>query len=306
MQKDLNRFQKKHTEIYQDFLNNLKTNEEKINNIEYIFPIFHGKDICSSNDYRINNIIEAREFINNKTLSKNIVEACNELLNLESIDEILDSNEKDKLQASLTLLDFVTQNDIKSLLLSKNYDEKIVEKEFTNKKEFTIFSSILDKIYNGEKDSETINLIESEINEYSNKETILKNIEQNDQKTAEDLLVKYSELGPIVTSTMDKQTINKKVEEFYKSLTEEESKIFNKFNINNKIFETKKTTKLNTGKLVTFIVACILLFGSIIFLTINKVLLTDNISIKEMMSNYAILKVDDKVIKSKVEETSSL
>ncbi len=308
MLKDLNRFQKKHKENYKNFVKKLKNNSKEIKGVEYIFPIFHGSSINSDKDYRINNIIEAREFINNKVLGKNIIDICNELLksNVNNINQILEKNEALKLKSSLTLFEYVTRAEISSLLQFRNYDKRLVKKNFTNKKEFSIFKKVLNQLFDGATDNETTLLIESEIFEFSNRNTTLKNISKEDLCDAEDLLMKYSELGPIVLASMDKSTAKKKVKEFLKGLTPKENRIFNNFNINNSVFGIKKNNDYEKVKYTTFIVLGTFLFTSIVVFATNKLFLKNDVPLGRTISNYALPKVDEKVIITKVEEAKKL
>ncbi len=60
-------------------------------------------------------------------------------------------SEKDlqKLRSSMTLLDYITNLNFRSLLIFRGYNEKLIKKIFTENKEFKIFNEILEKIFNG-------------------------------------------------------------------------------------------------------------------------------------------------------------
>ena len=223
MLKNLTRYQKGHKENYKVFIESINANTRGIKDIEFIFPLIHGIKLESNKYYSFYNIVEAREYLNNKTLNKNLLEACSKLLKFETdnIEEVLPKKEADKLKSSLTLFVYLTKNNISNLLLFRNYDKKIT-KIFTNNKKFEIFKKLLEKYFNGETDRETTLLIESEIYEYSNKEISLKNIEKKDLKKAEDLLIRYSELGPLEILNINKTGRRKKIKEFLLGFTEDE------------------------------------------------------------------------------------
>lgn len=241
-----------HRISYNIVLKKVKNKESIIEYIDYIYPVIHGLKITKQKNYQFSNIIEAREYLNDKLLSKNILEISKELLKLDNID-FLKKIEKQKLQASLTLFNYITNSKIKSLLVFRNCDSKTIDK-FTYNKNYNIFNKLLDKFFNGEKDDTTILLIESELYTFKNKDIILKNLNKKDRIDGEKLLIKYSEINRLV---IDNRTIKTtKRREFYKSLSFNEIKIFRKFNISKKY---KKIIDKTEKRIITSLSIVILL-----------------------------------------------
>lgn len=301
MLKDLNRFKESHKQNYKVFIESINAGSKGIKEIENIFPLIHGIRLGTSKNNTFYNIVEAREFLNNKTLCKNILDACNKLLKLESknIEDILPQNETSKLKSSITLFNYITRNNISNLLTFRNYDKKVV-KLFTNNKKFDVFKKILDKYYNGETDRETILLIESEIYEYSQREISLKDIEKEDLKKAEDLLIKYSELGPLEILNINKSGRKKKIKEFLLSFTDEEREILKKINKPDNVFKNGRKIENNNLKMILSIIGGIILL--VIFSILIYFLFIEGTDLTSKLSNYALPKVDDKIVISKIEE----
>lgn len=302
MLKNLTRYQKGHKENYKVFIESINANTRGIKDIEFIFPLIHGIKLESNKYYSFYNIVEAREYLNNKTLNKNLLEACSKLLKFETdnIEEVLPKKEADKLKSSLTLFVYLTKNNISNLLLFRNYDKKIT-KIFTNNKKFEIFKKLLEKYFNGETDRETTLLIESEIYEYSNKEISLKNIEKKDLKKAEDLLIRYSELGPLEILNINKTGRRKKIKEFLLGFTEDEREILKKINKPDNIFISNKIDGKSSLKIIIVSLTGIIIFIIAIVLSINFIFKEDIPEIIKF-SNFALPKVDEKIIIAKVEE----
>lgn len=236
---DIKKYKNMHNNSYNNVLTNIE-NERKNNEwIDYVFPVIHGLNITKQNTYKFNNIIEAREFLNDKTLKRNTLEICRKIMKLNNID-YLNKKDKQKIHSSLTLFNYITDKNIKSLLKFRNYNEKLTSK-FTYHREYSIFKKLLDKFYNGELEKTTLALIESEIYSYKDKEKILKNIKRKDIKKGEDVLIKFSEISSLVKENDNLKTTTKR--QFYKNLNNEEIKIFNKFNISKKIKRLRDKTE---------------------------------------------------------------
>jgi len=244
MRKNLNRYKVKQKEIFNQIISEIKLGIKESENLEYIFPLFHGLEIIENQEFEINNILEAREYLNDKILVSNILEILNILLkDKRPLNDIMSEKNIEKLKSSMTLLTYITNPNFKSLLLFRGYDDKIVQKVFTENKDFNIFSKILEKFFEGNRDNKTILLIESEMLDYSLKENTLKNVDKESKDIAENILIKYSEFSPLVVSTMDHSDVLRKSKEYFKNLTNEEYEIFSKFNIDKTILKYASRTR---------------------------------------------------------------
>lgn len=302
MLKDLNRFKESHKENYKVFIESINAGSKGIKGTENIFPLIHGIRLDVERNKTFYNIVEAREFLNNKTLCKNILEVSNKLLKLKShnINDVLPQKEAAKLKSSLTLFNYITKSNIVDLLSFRNYDKKTT-KLFTTNKKFTIFKKLLDKFYNGENDRATVLLIESEIYEYSVRETSLKDINKEDLKKAEDLLIRYAELGPLEILNINKAGRKKKIKEFLLGFTEEEREILKKINKPDNVFRTTKKETSDNKKMIFAIIGGILLLVVSIILSIYFLFSGTNTHTNKF-SNFATREVDEDIIISKVEE----
>ena len=265
MRKNLNRYKAKQKEIFNQIISEIKQKKIESKWIEYIFPLFHGLEIIEEKEYEINNIIEAREYLNDKVLLANLLEVLNLLpKNIKELKEIMSEKDLQKLQSSTTLLDYITNLNFRSLLIFRGYNEKLIKKIFTENKEFKIFNEILEKIFNGNKDTKTILLIESEMLDYSLRDNTLRNIDKDSLELAENILIKYSEFSPIVVSSMEHSKVLRKSKEYFKSLTNEEYEIFSKFNIDKTILKyASRTRKRIKNKIMVNIIPTFTLLGLI-------------------------------------------
>lgn len=164
----INRFIKAQHYYYQNALTEIKQGKKIGHWMWYIFPQIHGLGQSeTSKYYEIQSINEAIEYINNNFLYNNLIEICKELLEQETTDiiEIMGYIDAIKLKSSMTLFDYILKLDIDIVLEITNY--KITEK-IENKKQTDIFRKILEKFYNGEEDSRTIQIIENEIGTHIN------------------------------------------------------------------------------------------------------------------------------------------
>lgn len=271
MRKNLSRYKTKQKGIFNQAISEIKQGKKESKWMEYIFPLIHGLDIIEEKEYEINNIIEAREYLNDEVLSSNIIEILNILLKSKTnINELMNEKDLDKLKSSMTLLNYITNSNFKSLLLFRGYEEKIVKKVFTENKDFKIFGEVLEKFFEGELDNKTILLIESEILEYSLRTNTLKNINKENQNLAEDILIKYSEFSPLVISTTNQSIVLKKVKNYIKNLTDEEYELFSKFNLDKTILKyASKIRRKSKTKIMINLIPALTLFTLITISIIN-------------------------------------
>lgn len=234
MTREINRFKKGNNKLYIKLLKEIE--ERKLNNetIEHIFPLIHGTDISDIKEYNFNNIIEAREYLNNDKCLDAVISICKKLLkeNNKDIKEILGETNSQKFKSSITLFYYITNPNIKNILLFRNYDKNLIKKVFIENNTYKIFKKVLDKFYTGETDKETILIIESEMLEYSLKDTTLKEINEIYKDSSIDLLIKFSEISPLVINLYSNRNRKKKTKNFYSTLTDKEYILFLKFNIN--------------------------------------------------------------------------
>lgn len=257
---NIKNYKKEHKKEYSNILNQIKTQHKETEWINYIFPIIHGLKITKEqNNYKFHNILEAREYLNDKTLGKNLQEICKKLLKLNTLG-FLNETDLEKIKASLTLFDYITNPNIQALLTFRNYENKLISK-FSNYKNNSIFKKLIDKFFNGELDDTTLHLVESEIYTYSEKNNILTNIEKENINEAEDVLIKYSEISPIVLENSNNNTTT--IKEFYKNLTLEEYRLFAKFNISKKRIKNIKREKNKTKNTVVCSVFLLMFLTSI-------------------------------------------
>ena len=135
MENNLNRFLKAQEYDYEIALKEIQNGRKVSHWMWYIFPQIRGLGESSTSEYyEIKDLDEASEYLNHEILGYRLKEITNELLKLDTNDSIsifgyIDSM---KLKSCMTLFDIVSDNDI--------------------------FSRVLDKYYNGEKDKLTLSL----------------------------------------------------------------------------------------------------------------------------------------------------
>jgi uncharacterized protein (DUF1810 family) len=106
----------------------------------YIFPQIHGLGFSeTSRFYAIKDINEAEEFLKHPVLGSRLIQICNELLelNTNNANKIFGSPDDLKLHSSVTLFSLLPNTD-------------------------SVFQKILDKFFNGKKDTKTLRIIEEE------------------------------------------------------------------------------------------------------------------------------------------------
>lgn len=263
---NLNRYKNKQKEILNEIISDIKKKNNIGKYIEFIFPLIHGVELIEEKDYEINNIIEAREYLNDKFIFSNILDVLNLLLkNKKYLNDLMSKKDLEKLQSSITLFNYITNTNFKNLLLFRGYEEKLIKKIFIENKEYNIFKEILEKLFDNCPNRKTILLIESEMLDYSLKENTLKNIEKSSLEIAENLLIKYSEFSPLVVSSMNHSEVLRKSKEYFKSLTNEEYEIFSKFDIDKTILKYAYRVRGRIkNKIMINLIPTILLLGLII------------------------------------------
>ena len=133
----LERFIKAQEEDYETALKEIRSGKKRSHWIWYIFPQLVGLGSSFNAEYYgIKNQEEAEAYLKNEVLYHHLVEICEALLELESNDivDIMRYPDNLKLQSSMTLFDFITLHD-------------------------SIFRSVLEKFYQGEKDKQTIKML---------------------------------------------------------------------------------------------------------------------------------------------------
>lgn len=142
---NLDRFLQAQEEVYSQALNEIKSGRKKTHWIWFIFPQISGlgsSDI--SKYYAINDLLEAKDYLNNPILRNRLIEI------------------------SKALMDLTTDNPIKVL----GYIDSVKVKScmtlfYVANPKYTIFKEVLDKFYNGKLDKNTLeilNIHEGEIN----------------------------------------------------------------------------------------------------------------------------------------------
>ena len=93
----------------------------------YIFPQIKGLGRSSTaNYYGIDDLEEAREYMENEYLRNNLIAISKELLKLENNNpvEIFGHTDSKKLRSSMTLFELVSESDVFPLVLEKYFDGK--------------------------------------------------------------------------------------------------------------------------------------------------------------------------------------
>lgn len=138
MNYNIDRFIKSHEKYYDRALSEIKEGRKRSHWMWYIFPQIKGLGNSNISEfYGIENLEEAKEYYNNKFLRDHLTEISNTLLSLDNNDitSILNYPDDLKLKSSMTLFMLVDPKE-------------------------KVFSKVLDKYYNGEKDENTIKIVE--------------------------------------------------------------------------------------------------------------------------------------------------
>lgn len=135
---DLTRFTTAQEMVYARVLFELRNGQKRSHWMWFIFPQIDGLGNSSTTKlYAIKSIEEAEQYLNHPVLGKRLKECAETVLAIEgrTISEIFGYPDDMKLKSSLTLFDRVSNSD-------------------------PVFSSILDKYYDGELDIRTIEILE--------------------------------------------------------------------------------------------------------------------------------------------------
>ena len=138
MEYNLNRFIIAQERDFYKALSEIKQERKCSHWMWYIFPELKGLGYSDTSEfYGISDLEEAIEYLSNDYLRGNLLKICNALLytSTNNIEEILEYPDNLKLKSSMTLFDYISEKD-------------------------NIYSLVLDKFYNGEKDKLTLGLIE--------------------------------------------------------------------------------------------------------------------------------------------------
>ncbi|MGN6603866.1 MAG: DUF1810 domain-containing protein [Ginsengibacter sp.] len=125
---------------YQIALSEIQKGRKRSHWMWYIFPQIKGLGFSeTSKFYAIKNIGEAEEFLADPVLGKRLIEISKELLKLKTNDanQIFGSPDDLKLKSSMTLFASVPNSD-------------------------RVFQSVLEKYFNGQKDTRTLKIISEE------------------------------------------------------------------------------------------------------------------------------------------------
>ena len=148
MKNGIQRFIKAQEQDYEEALLEVKQGYKRSHWMWYIFPQVHGLG-CSetSKFYSINSIDEVREYLKNEYLYNNLINICEALLKLETNDpvEIFGEIDAMKLKSSMTLFNYICDLD---------------------KNKIDIFTKVLNKYFDNERDIRTINIILDDIYKY--------------------------------------------------------------------------------------------------------------------------------------------
>ena len=138
---NLERFVSRQKESYDIAYKELSQGMKQSHWMWWIFPQIIGLGMTSiSQEYSIKSIEEARAFLEHPYLGQNIREICKVLLNIESNDAnyVMGYPDDLKLCSSMTLF------------IEADPEEKV-------------FQKVLDKFFNGRKDSRTLEILKNQI-----------------------------------------------------------------------------------------------------------------------------------------------
>ena len=132
--KDISRFLTAQEKSYPNALEEVKKGKKTSHWIWYIFPQIKGLGYSpTSNYYGIEDLDEAKEYLENDTLHNRLIEISQALLNLHGLSahEIFGSIDAQKVKSSMTLFHIANPNE-------------------------EVFKQVLDKYYDGVLDENTI------------------------------------------------------------------------------------------------------------------------------------------------------
>lgn len=123
----LDRFIDAQKEDYDMAFREIRSGKKRNHYMWYIFPQIKGLGRSSTAKYyAIEDLDEAREYMENEYLGNNLINISSELLKLETNDSVQIFGETDskKLRSSMTLFELVSDNDVFSLVLEKYFNGK--------------------------------------------------------------------------------------------------------------------------------------------------------------------------------------
>jgi uncharacterized protein (DUF1810 family) len=135
---DLRRFTNAQDRIYDSVLAELKSGQKRSHWMWYIFPQIHGLGHSSTSKYyALKSIEEARQYYTHPVLGRRLLECAQAVLGIQgrSISEIFGYPDDLKLKSSMTLFASVADP-------------------------YSVFVSVLDRYFNGERDVSTLRLLE--------------------------------------------------------------------------------------------------------------------------------------------------
>lgn len=138
MYNDLNRFLKAQENVYEQALYEIKVGRKSSHWMWYIFPQYKGLGFSeTSKYYSIQDLNEARNFLNHAILGSRLKQITNELLllNENNANKIFGNPDDLKLKSCMTL--FVS----------------------VDTSEENLFNKVLEKFFNGNFDEKTLNLV---------------------------------------------------------------------------------------------------------------------------------------------------
>ncbi|HEY8160534.1 MAG TPA: DUF1810 domain-containing protein [Methylobacter sp.] len=135
---DLNRFMNAQESVYDSAFAELRSGRKRTHWMWYIFPQIDGLGhSATSKRYAIKSLEEARQYLNHPVLGKRLLECAEAVFAVEgrSASEIFGYPDDLKLKSSMTLFAYVAAPG-------------------------SVFSRILDKYFNGERDALTLQLLD--------------------------------------------------------------------------------------------------------------------------------------------------
>ncbi|WP_316798160.1 DUF1810 domain-containing protein [Pedobacter frigidisoli] len=139
-ERTLERFISAQATDYEQALSEIKGGRKRSHWMWYIFPQMSGLGFSdTSKFYAINNLTEAKEYMSHPVLGKRLIEISQVLLDLDEIDalKIFGSPDDMKLKSCMTLFSSLPQT-------------------------LPVFQAVLNKFFNGQKDPQTIKLIQND------------------------------------------------------------------------------------------------------------------------------------------------
>lgn len=133
---DIDRFVKMHELYFETALNEIKSGKKRSHWMWYIFPQLRGLGYSSTSQYYgLSGIEETQAYWKNQYLKNNMIEILVELIQLnDTPDNIFGYPDNMKLQSSMTLFALSIKNE-------------------------SVFQDILDKFYEGKRDTRTLELL---------------------------------------------------------------------------------------------------------------------------------------------------